>query len=144
MKISEAYPSKTLKADDIQEDTTYTIREVQMEKLGSGDDADTKPVVYFEEVEKGFVLNKTNASTIEKLHGDDTDDWIGKKITLFATEVDFQGRQTMAIRVRMRKPAPRPAGRPAQAAARQPARKPAPQQSDEELILDEEGNPIEF
>jgi hypothetical protein len=50
------------------------------------------------------VLNKTNNSTIIGLYGSETDDWIGKKIALFSQEVDFQGKQTMAIRIRMRTP----------------------------------------
>lgn len=98
MKVSEAFPSNYLKAADIEKDTTFTIRIVQMEDLGD----DKKPVAYFNEVDKGFVLNKTNATTIQELYGGEMTDWTGKKITLFATEVAYQGKQTMAIRVRLK------------------------------------------
>lgn len=147
MKISEAFPSKYLKADELEGDVTYTIREVQMETIGQGQDADEKPVVYFEETEKGLALNKTNANTISGLHGGDTDYWTGKKITLFSTEVDFQGRQTLAIRIRMRKPAPKPQGaRPgASRPAAQPQRRAAATiPPDDEPALDEDGNPINY
>jgi hypothetical protein len=53
-----------------------------------------------------MVLNKTNADTISRLHTPETDNWIGKRIALFATEVDFAGKQTLALRVRMKAPAP--------------------------------------
>lgn len=98
MKVSEAFPSNYLKAADVEKDTTYTIRLVQMEDLGE----DHKPVAYFNEVDKGLVLNKTNATTIQELHGSEMNDWTGKKVTLFATEVAYQGKQTMAIRVRLK------------------------------------------
>lgn len=100
MNIDNAFPSNYLKAADIEEDTTLTISDVKIEKLGD----DERPIVYFEENEKGLVLNKTNASTIKGMYTSDTDNWTGKKITLFATEVDYAGKQTMAIRVRMRAP----------------------------------------
>jgi hypothetical protein len=105
MKMSEAFASKYLKATELDGDTVYTISRVDEETLGQGDDADVKPVVHFEETDKGLALNKTNANTIAGLYGDESDNWIGKPITLFATEVDFQGKQTLAIRVRMKKPA---------------------------------------
>ena len=38
-----------------------------------------------------MVLNKTNANTIAKMHGEETDDWAGKRIILCAREVEFQG-----------------------------------------------------
>lgn len=107
MNINNAFPSKYLKSGDITDgDMVLTISHVEMENVGQGDDAEIKPIVYFEETEKGFVLNKTNAATIAKVVGTpETDGWAGKQIALFATEVDFQGKQTLALRVRMRPPA---------------------------------------
>lgn len=111
MKISEAFPTKYLSAEaDIPEDgdLIVTIDDCRMEELGQGDSKDVKPVLYFSDHDKGLALNKTNANTIAGVLGSqDTDDWIGKRIALFAQEVDFQGRQVLAIRVRMRKPAAR-------------------------------------
>jgi hypothetical protein len=100
MNIDQAFPSNYLKSADIEEDTTLTISAVTLETIGE----DERPIVHFDNNDKGLVLNKTNASTIKGLYGKDTDDWTGKKITLFATEVDYQGKQTMAIRIRMRAP----------------------------------------
>jgi hypothetical protein len=109
MKVSEMYPSKWLRASDVEDgDLVLTIREVRQEEIGQGSQTDEKWVVYFEEEEKGLVLNKTNTNTIAKLYGNDTEDWIGQPITLFATEVSFQGDMVEALRVRSKPPRQRP------------------------------------
>lgn len=105
MNVNTVFPSKYLKADELEGDVSYTISHVELEELGQGVDKETKPVAYFTETDKGVALNKTNCATIAGLYGPETDDWAGKRITLFAQEVDFQGRQVLAIRVRMRAPA---------------------------------------
>jgi hypothetical protein len=135
VNINDLYPSKWLKAEaDLEDgDLTLTIASVKLDEVGGAGNSKRKPVVYFEETDKGLVLNKTNAGTVQGLYGGDTDNWIGKQITLFATEVDFQGKQVLSIRVRTRKPK---AG--AQRGAAQPelagvgARKPDPRFEDDE------------
>jgi hypothetical protein len=58
-------------------------------------------VVYFVGKEKGVVLNKTNANKIVAIAGsDDTDDWHGVTVALYATEVEFQGDTVEAIRIK--------------------------------------------
>jgi hypothetical protein len=105
MNINDVYPSRWLKASDLSGDTTVTIKSVKAESVGKGNDAkDNRAVAYFNELEKGCVLNVTNKNTIVNLYGLLTEQWIGKRITLFATEVDYQGSQILAIRVRMRAP----------------------------------------
>jgi hypothetical protein len=105
MNIQNAFPSKWLKSSDVEEgDMHLTIKSVKIEDIGQGDNQETKPVIYFEETDKGMVLNKTNADTISRLHTPETDNWIGKKISIFSTEVDFAGKQTLALRVRMKTP----------------------------------------
>lgn len=113
MNINTAFPSKYLKADDCDEDVIVTITKVTMEDIGQGGKKESKPIVFFKEVTKGLVLNKTNAKMIAKMAGDDdTDHWTGVKVRLIATEVEFQGDLVMAIRVRsvskpkVSKPAP--------------------------------------
>lgn len=102
MQISTVFPSNYLRAVDLGSATpTVTIDKILVEDVGSGDQ---KPVLYFRGKNKGVVLNKTNASNISLLYGDETDAWIGKQITLFTTWVDFQGRSVQAIRVRPVRP----------------------------------------
>jgi hypothetical protein len=125
MKIGEAFPSAFLKASDLGgRDVTVTIESVSMEELGQGRDKETKLLVSFVGKQKKLVCNKTNASTIAKLHGDDTDNWIGKPIVLTAREVEYQGEMTLAIRVSLQKPAPKAGAKAA------PAPEPEPDSDD--------------
>ena len=107
MKIGKAFPSNYLKADDLEDrDWPVTIKRVAIESIGQGEDKQPKPIVYFEELEKGLVCNKTNATIIEKMYGDETDAWTGKRITLWPNhDVEFKGELVSAIRVRSKAPA---------------------------------------
>ncbi len=107
MNISDAFPSNYLKAADLQgRNVTVTIAGATIEEIGQGQKKDRKLVLSFFGKEKALVCNKTNASTIEKLYGSDTDAWIGQPIILCAREVEFQGEMVMAIRVSLQRPNP--------------------------------------
>jgi arabinogalactan endo-1,4-beta-galactosidase len=98
MKMSEEFPSKYLKAADLQgREVRVTMAHVEREKIGD----DNKPVLYFKGKEKGVVLNKTNAGTISDAYGDDSDDWYDQPLILFSVMVDFQGKVGPAIRCRV-------------------------------------------
>jgi hypothetical protein len=103
MKMSTAFPSKYLKAADLQDrQHTLTMKLVEFEIIG---DDDRKPVLYFERTSKGLVLNKTNAKVISAAYGDESELWHDKPLILFPAVVDFRGDQVEAIRVRVPKPA---------------------------------------
>jgi len=113
-RISQVFPSKHLSAADLNgQEMILTITGADVQGFDDGD----KVVLFVEETEKSFVMNKTNCQTVATMYGDDTDEWIGQRITVFSTWVDFQGRQVEAIRVR---PKPPRQQKPA------PARKAAP------------------
>ncbi len=98
MNLDTLYPSKWLKAGDLQGQTVpVVIMRVVMEDVG---DEAGKPVAYFQNQQKGLVLNKTNAMSIGLVHGQDTDAWTGKTIELFPAVVMFQGQNVPCIRVR--------------------------------------------
>lgn len=104
MKLKDVYPSKFLAAADAEdEDLTLTIRDVTIEKFGE----DEKPVAWFKELGgkqgKGLVINKTNWQVIAGMLGDDSDDWIGQKITIAAERVPFQGKMVDSLRVQEQK-----------------------------------------
>jgi hypothetical protein len=106
MRMSAAFPSKYLKAGDLGDnDVVLVMDRVEIEEVGQGDDQKELPILYFKKVDKGLVLNKTNSNVIENLYGDETDDWAGEEICLFATMVDFAGKSTPAIRVKSPKKA---------------------------------------
>ncbi len=115
MRASEIFPSKYLKADELDQDYIVTIAEVVLESLEQNDGTKVdKPVIYFKEWDKGLVCNKTNFGIIAQQHGDDTDLWLDKKITLTVMDVQAFGEVVQAIRVKSgRKPAP--AGGPGRA-----------------------------
>lgn len=66
-----------------------------------------KPVAYFKGMDKGFVINKLNWSTIAQQHGDESDEWVGKQITLHAVEAEAFGE--IALRIRVMLPRRQPA-----------------------------------
>ena len=97
--ISDAFPSNFLKAADLKDRTVkVTIDKVIFEEIGQA--KDNKPVIYFADVKKGLVLNKTNATTIGAVHGQEFEGWTGKEIELFSMMVPYQGQNVEAIRVR--------------------------------------------
>lgn len=97
MNINDQFPSKYLKASDLQgRQVTVKMGRVEEEKIGD----DTKPILYFQGKDRGVVLNKTNANNIAALYGYETEDWYGKEITLVEAMVDFQGKSVPAIRMK--------------------------------------------
>jgi hypothetical protein len=97
MELSQIFTGSTLKAADLQgREPTVTIATVEAKKFNDGN----KIVITFVGKEKAFVCNKTNANRIAFAHGTNTDNWVGKQITLFTDLVDFQGQTVEAIRVR--------------------------------------------
>ena len=97
MNINTMFPDKYLKAEDLQgRRMNVTISEVIVESIRNED----KAVLYLEGKNRGLVLNKTNTATIKEITGTaDTDLWGGKKIVLFGTRVDFQGKRVPAVRI---------------------------------------------
>lgn len=113
MKMAGVFSSH-LKAEElgVGKMVTVTIDQIKMEKVGE----DTKPVLYFEGKSKGLALNKTNTNALIDILGtDESDAWQGRKVQLYTTKVDYQGKRVLAIRIqeapkaaRVAKPAPVP------------------------------------
>ena len=93
------FPSKFLKAADLDSRRqAVTIERWVDEDVGSP--PEEKPVIYFRELSKGLVLNKTNAESIEEATGtDDMDVWVGASVVLVRTKTDFQGKRVDCIRI---------------------------------------------
>jgi hypothetical protein len=111
MRMSDIFPSKYVKAADLQGRTvTLTIKELRVEEmLNHGNEKERKPVLYFERATKGLVLNRTNAMAIVTLYGDESDDWVGQRISIYPTRVKAFGAMQDAIRVKEEIPAqPKP------------------------------------
>ena len=101
MKSSDVFPSKYLKAADLDEDVELTIRSVVLEELKSEDGSEQKPICYFEEGERGLLLNKTNWNALAQQFGDESDAWAGKTVTLTVMDVQFKDKMVPALRIKI-------------------------------------------
>jgi hypothetical protein len=100
MRTSEVFPSRFLKGADLHgREMVVTIEKVAIENLPDGK---RKPVVRFKGRSQGLVLNKTCAAALE--HGcglgDETSAWVGKRVVIYGTPVDYQGKRVTGIRVK--------------------------------------------
>lgn len=77
-----------------------TIDHVKVVEL-EGDDGKKKsrPVVYFREAPRGWVLCKTTAQALAALFGAETDKWTGKRVHLRAEEVQVGKEKKPGIRI---------------------------------------------
>lgn len=88
---------------------TLTIAHVQFERLPSLGKGDTdgaeaqekdRAVVYFEGMDRGWVLNRTNAECLGAMFGSVLRYWIGKRVTLVAEQVRVGPKTELGIRVK--------------------------------------------
>ena len=106
MRLDEVYHGDSLKAADLAgKDCRVTISGYEVVDFDEG----KKIVLSFNKTDRTFVLNKTNGNTIADMYSQEMDNWIGKQITLFPTQTDFQGKAVACIRVRIGQPQPAPA-----------------------------------
>jgi hypothetical protein len=101
MKIGGCFKGKYLKASDIPDgrDVLAQIDVVEIHEMEKSDEE--KPVLRFIGKERGLVLNKTNSSVLSTAFGEETDNWHGKTVALFATVTDFAGRSVPCIRLKI-------------------------------------------
>jgi hypothetical protein len=111
---AELYPSRWLSAADVETPRVVTIAKCTIESVGSGVRAERKPIVYFVERSKPLIVNQTNYNSIVAINGkEDTDEWAGTTLELFALDVTGPNGPTRGVRVRRAKKAkPAPAAPP--------------------------------
>lgn len=84
--VSEMWPSKYLRADDMQGKTfELEISRVAFEHMRSSftNQDELKCVIYFEGARKGLVLNKTQAMAVTEIAGSERfEDWKGVRVRL--------------------------------------------------------------
>lgn len=100
--------SRYLKHQDLNgADMVLTIARVTREEIKDKDGSSKKKfILYFKELDKGLVLNTTNMNTLYAvLKTDESDDWIGKRITLYEKDdIEMGGEIKSGIRVRPKAP----------------------------------------
>jgi hypothetical protein len=101
MRMDTAFPSKYLKAADLESKPSWRMKisHVEMEQVNRS--GDKSPVLYFRGARKGLALNKTNNNKLCEHYGNDSDDWEGKEIDLVVRMVDYQGDEVPAIRIQI-------------------------------------------
>ncbi len=101
VNIHKLFPSRWLTAADLDSrDWKMTVIGLKIENIGQPPKNEDKPILYFKGTEKALVLNKTNGMLISSQHGPETDNWMGKVITLYPTRVKAFGGLHDCIRVR--------------------------------------------
>ena len=95
MTMDKYLESKYLKPMNLKEGT-YAIIAAKFEIVGS--DGDKCPVLYFDGIEKGHVVNKTNGEFLSKNFGNNLGDYLGKKISLLIMNEKIFGKFTDTIR----------------------------------------------
>lgn len=82
-------------------DVTVTIEKVIAgEVIGEAGRTAKKPVVYFRGKKLPLALANTNAKTIAGMYGNNTEGWLGKRITLYPTTTKLGGDMVECIRIR--------------------------------------------
>jgi len=104
-KVTEVYKGndKYIKASDLRgKSRNLQIAFWDVIKFAvEGKDDVEKVVLSFEGTQKALVCNKTNAGIIAaNLKSEELNDWIGKQILIYPTQVNFKGEQVDAIRVK--------------------------------------------
>lgn len=104
MHYRKLYNSDYIGSYDLDgKDTVLTIEAVNKTPVfnPSTQQDEEKAVVTFKEAKKAWIMNRTNGDAIASLYGEDTDNWIGKQITLTTAKVKAFGKVQDAIRVKL-------------------------------------------
>ncbi len=84
MKRSQAFPSKYMSKEDVEQPIIATIRSTSVATFDGDNGEETKPVLHFDEQgTKPMLLNFGNWTTCEELFGEDSETWVGKKIEIY-------------------------------------------------------------
>lgn len=99
MDYEKLFPGRFIKSADLdRKDVTLQIKAIRSEDI----DGKPKAILSFQGTKKEMVMNRTNAEAIKLMFGRETDNWIGKRITIYPETIPdpFNGGTTTAIRVR--------------------------------------------
>ena len=103
-KVNQMIPSTYLRKEDIDDEMVVTLGHVNLETMP---DSEQRWVLSFGETEKGLVLNNTSIRTLGSAFGEDTDDWVGRKVVLYVDpNVSFKGKVVGGLRLRPAKNRP--------------------------------------
>ena len=107
MRAGDMIESKYLKQSDLNgEDVIVTIQKIGQGNVAQDDQPEElKWMIKFKEFNKAMVLNSTNIQLLEKLCGEETDEWTGQEVCLYVDpNVSFAGKITGGLRIKSAKP----------------------------------------
>lgn len=120
MNYRSMFPKQYLAAEDLDgREVTLTIAKLEREKVKTDSGTEQKWTIHFQEmldrvkrdpnaINKRLIANITQARMIAKLYGNETDNWIGERITIYPTTCNaFGDPHTPCIRIRDRVPPPK-------------------------------------
>lgn len=95
-------------AEIVGKTPTLTIERVALEEVellkkddGEAGKMKDRVIVYFAKIKRGWLLNRTNAECLRALFDSrETQDWIGKRVTLHALNVKVGPKMEPGIRVK--------------------------------------------
>lgn len=139
-QLSELMNSRFLKKESFTpKGFSVTINTLERMNVAPDDSPkEMKWVIFFDEFEKGMVLNPTNATTLSEIFGsENTDDWIGQSVTAYVDPsimmgtkrvggIRFRGKESPRTEEAPRRPAPARA-RQEEYDDQEPPRRAAPQ-----------------
>jgi hypothetical protein len=86
MDFDKLFPGRFLKAADLNgKEVTLTISAVVTDELVGDKGTEVKGLLSFAGKKKQLVLNKTNGLCLKQMFGRETDEWVGKRVTIFPT-----------------------------------------------------------
>lgn len=74
------------------------------EKVKTADGEKVAQVLYFMEPVPKMIMNITNGNTLSSLYGSHPENWVGKKIQVYAASIKAFGKNQDALRIRDFKP----------------------------------------
>ena len=100
MKVAK-YISNFLSVPSVKNPIVVTILQVLEEEVGL--QKEKKIVIYFKELEQGFIPNRGTLRFIsETLGTDEGDEWVGKQFELYVDpNVSMQGKRVGGLRLRL-------------------------------------------
>jgi len=94
--------SEFLKADDVG-DKEYKMKISGTKEHTFDNKQEPSLILLFEGAQKGLALNKTNFKRVAEAYGYDDANWVGKPVIVYAEPTEYQGKETMGLRVRVPK-----------------------------------------
>jgi len=103
LTYDQLFPGRFIKAGEFGgKEVTVTVDRVYVDDIEDDRGIEKpQPIVAFSETKREWALNKTNAQCLVAMWGRDTDDWIGKRVTLFP-EQDTSGLADSGLCIRVK------------------------------------------